>query len=517
MMHIWKVFIALAILFGSAAQAWPQILIDDFAGDKSVSATESVNPASGNLAATGAIGGYRKYSASLTEGIEVGAGTVSGNYFHEAYPLSSGSSTLLWDGDGASVSVMHGLSANLGSSTYDGFRLMIDYYGCAGGNPIGIKFTIWGAPPAYPSASGWINLSCKKKEFYSKEYVYLPFSDMKPDDPGLGSPDPANVTAVRMVVDGSQYWGQDITLNLLETGCTKVDKKGNAKCPAGTPTATVTPALTATPTRTLTPTPTPTCTSSHTQTATPAITATTTETPTKTPAATFTPTATGTMTATLTSTPADTITAVPTATFTAKAAATRTPALTATATIIPFYTPTETPVFTASAISTTPTPEITVTPASCPPTKKECISCTKKDINPLIQQLNEVCRKQRNLNTSLIKKLGRGNRKRIGLGKKNVAIYNELEKLIRTIVPEVQECVENVFCARVTINKDLTPKYLKSVEKMYKLSARIRKESKASRKAKSYLKRFDRNARFLKETQSILAQKVPGWTTTCRS
>jgi len=214
-----------------ATQASSEVLIDDFTGDKLLNVMDPADTATGFLSSATVLGGFRKYSVSRSDGLQVGVGTFGGKYFHQAFPSSTGTSFLVWDGNDVSASVMKGLNANLGRAPYDGFKLLVRYYDCAGKAPIGIKLTFWGTGPNYASASGWIKLSCETKSYYSNEYMYLPFTNMTADDLSLGMPDPGQVTAVKMLVDGTTYAGQDIELDVLEAGCATFDELGNPACP----------------------------------------------------------------------------------------------------------------------------------------------------------------------------------------------------------------------------------------------------------------------------------------------
>ncbi|NMC62727.1 MAG: hypothetical protein GYA55_06105, partial [SAR324 cluster bacterium] len=254
-----------------------EVLIDDFSVDKSIIAMPSMNPAMSYVASGGAIGGYRKYRANWIEGIQVGLGTFSNVLFYQEYPLSAGTSQLRWDGSLAYKFDEFKLDVNLGATGDHGFHVLVDYYDCANRAPISLKITVWGLRTGIdlpPSASGTIVLSCLNVPNYNNVWFYLPFASMTANDPVKGMPDFSHISAISLFIDGSQYWGQDLSLSLIKTDCTWFDESGKYLCATPTPTPTRTPTRTATNTRTATPTPTITNTATATRTGTATGTAT---------------------------------------------------------------------------------------------------------------------------------------------------------------------------------------------------------------------------------------------------
>lgn len=367
---------ALSIVLAYALPAGA-VPIEDFHQNQTASTTVVGGYQRSVLANSGSIGAYRTIEAFLRAGYQVSGSTVSNAFYgHEAWYYSSGSTSLIWDGDNNPNAVNYtGLGGiDLLFDDGKGFLLTGVTYDWAYQLPVTLTFTVYDASDAAGTkySRGTIVLNEIHDAAHNNQTLSMLFAKMETAGPN-GAADFRNVGAIVVNVDGGNGEAIDLTFALLKTNgtCNTLDASGHPFCPTPTPTSTPTRTPTATPTNTPTKTPTPTVTPTSTATSTPTKTPTVTptSTPTKTPTVTptktptvtptntptITPTATVTPTRTPTSTP--TITPTVTSTATATSTPTRTPTATSTPTLTPTLTPTNTP---------TPKPTRTPTPTATP-------------------------------------------------------------------------------------------------------------------------------------------------------
>jgi len=152
----------------------------------------------------------------------------------------------------------------------------------------------------------------------------------------------------------------------------------------------------------------------------------------------------------------------------------------------------------------------------------------------LIRDLRQKSFEQRNFNVVFISKLTKYNKLRLEFRTQNDKIYKEMLNYLATLPKTTLECIENAFCAEVSINTETISKYTKSVNKMYNLSLKIRKEiaryttpggvcsgsvaecKKRTRAARNYLRWLDKSIKNIRKQQITLIGKVPTQTTECK-
>ena len=350
-------FVLLSLIFSFTAAALP---IDDFTVSQEARAIGSGTSEHTCKSSDNALGGSRKISSEVYAGSQISGSSTAGYYGYEAFYLSSGCTTLTWDGDNKDSSLQYD---GLGGVDFlkddgDAFVFSRANYDFSLAFPVKLIVTIYDASDA--TGQKYSRGTYVLDRAYKNEDIRFPFANLKESGP-KGAADLKFVGALTVKIDSGKGEAAKVLFDSFKTNgsCNTYPTPKPTKTPTPTSTAVCAPTKTPTATPTPTPTKTPVCTPTPTATRTATPTVTPTTTPTRTPTLTATYTPTVTKTATPTNTP--TITPTPTKTPTP----TSTPSSTPSAT--PTFTPTNTPTQTATATNTaTATPTQTFTATSTP-------------------------------------------------------------------------------------------------------------------------------------------------------
>gem|GEM_PF-6178585 len=245
--------VLLVLSTGPALNAFAQIKIDDFAGDKRVENSRAANSLAtfANVKRSepnATVGGFRAYSVQLTKcpgqtitGGSISAATDIGYFHHQSDALACGKTKITWDGDevpnNLNTAGLKGVDLgdpNIGS----GFRVKIE----ASDRPSFIKFSVYGASSATPAkitcSEGTIAIA---EPFYTPRVLTLPFSSLAPCAGSLGT-NLRSVGALTMEIDGTAFHSLDLTMRELDTGCALYNPQGGAPlCKVAVPTVAVPP------------------------------------------------------------------------------------------------------------------------------------------------------------------------------------------------------------------------------------------------------------------------------------
>lgn len=199
---------ALLATFGSAHA----VLIDSFDTAQSVTSdgtsTSEVNGA-------GILGSERDLAVTVDSGSGNTASdvnmTVSGSLTYESPPLTSGSATAVWDGDDDSQTVDSGSGLGGVDLTADGSdSLQLDAIADLSGSSL--VFTVWSSS----SDSSEYTLALPSDPTFTLQSFSILFTDFATVS-GAGA-DFTSVTAIQMVVDGTNAPGVDVIVDSVATG-----------------------------------------------------------------------------------------------------------------------------------------------------------------------------------------------------------------------------------------------------------------------------------------------------------